>query len=49
LAVRDYLSARGVPKLTVNIAAFGGAAQGRTDRVDLMVRTDQLGKLSGVQ
>ena len=49
LAVRDYLSTLGVPKLTVNIAAFGGASQGRTDRVDLMVRTDQLGKLSGVQ
>ena len=49
LAVRNYLDSRGVPKLTVNIAAFGGAVQGETDRVDVMVRTDQIGKLSAAQ
>lgn len=49
LAVRDYLDSRGVPKLTVNIAAFGGAVEGDTDRVDIMVRTDQVGRLSTPQ
>jgi outer membrane protein OmpA-like peptidoglycan-associated protein len=49
LAVRDYLDSRGVPKLTVNIAAFGGATQGQSDRVDVMVRNDQLSKISTVQ
>jgi outer membrane protein OmpA-like peptidoglycan-associated protein len=49
LAVREYLTAQGVSKLTVNIAAFGGAVQGQTDRVDVMVRTDQLSRLTPVQ
>lgn len=49
LAVRDYLGSRGIPKLSVNIAAFGGAVQGETDRVDLMVRSDQASRLNAPQ
>lgn len=49
LAVRDYLGGHGVAKSSVNIAAFGGALQGQTDRVDLMVKTDQVGRLTGQQ
>lgn len=49
LAVREYLTAQGVSKLTVNIAAFGGAVQGQTDRVDVMVPTGQLGRLTAAQ
>jgi outer membrane protein OmpA-like peptidoglycan-associated protein len=47
LAVRDYLAARGVPKSMVNLVAFGGALSGPAERVDLMVRTEQLTRLSG--
>jgi outer membrane protein OmpA-like peptidoglycan-associated protein len=47
LAVREYLGAQGIAAMTVNIAAFGGAVQGQTDRVDLMLREDQLSKLYG--
>jgi outer membrane protein OmpA-like peptidoglycan-associated protein len=46
LAVRNYLGTRGVPKITVNIASFGGAVEGDTDRVDLMVPVSQVTKLN---
>jgi outer membrane protein OmpA-like peptidoglycan-associated protein len=46
LAVREYLGKKGVQRLTVNISAFGGAVVGQSDRVDVMVRTDEVGRLT---
>jgi outer membrane protein OmpA-like peptidoglycan-associated protein len=47
LAVREYLAGQGVQKLMVNIVALGGPATGATDRVDVMVRADQLSRATG--
>lgn len=38
LAIRNYLSAKGVTPDRVDVLAFGGAADGVTDRVDVLVR-----------
>ncbi len=38
LAIRNYLSAKGVTPDRVDVLAFGGAADGMTDRVDVLVR-----------
>ncbi|NOT40965.1 MAG: OmpA family protein [Alphaproteobacteria bacterium] len=38
LAIRNYLSAKGVTPDRVDVLAFGGAAEGVTDRVDVLVR-----------
>lgn len=46
LAVREYLTSKGVAKGSVNVVALGGAPNGKTDRVDVMVRSDQLTRLS---
>jgi outer membrane protein OmpA-like peptidoglycan-associated protein len=38
LAIRNYLSAKGITPDRVDVLAFGGAADGVTDRVDVLVR-----------
>jgi outer membrane protein OmpA-like peptidoglycan-associated protein len=38
LAIRNYLGAKGVPMERVDVLAFGGATDGVTDRVDVLVR-----------
>jgi outer membrane protein OmpA-like peptidoglycan-associated protein len=38
LAIRTYLVSKGVPVERVDVLAFGGPAQGVTDRVDVLVR-----------
>ncbi len=38
LAIRNYLSTKGVTPDRVDVLAFGGAAEGVTDRVDVLVR-----------
>ena len=38
LAIRNYLSAKGVTPDRVDVLAFGGATDGVTDRVDVLVR-----------
>ncbi len=38
LAIRNYLSAKGVTPDRVDVLAFGGAAEGVSDRVDVLVR-----------
>jgi outer membrane protein OmpA-like peptidoglycan-associated protein len=38
LAIRNYLSSKGVTPDRVDVLAFGGAADGVTDRVDVLVR-----------
>jgi outer membrane protein OmpA-like peptidoglycan-associated protein len=38
LAIRNYLSAKGVTPDRVDVLAFGGAPDGVTDRVDVLVR-----------
>ncbi len=38
LAIRNYLSAKGITPDRVDVLAFGGAAEGVTDRVDVLVR-----------
>ena len=38
LAIRNYLSAKGVAPDRVDVLAFGGAPDGVTDRVDVLVR-----------
>lgn len=38
LAIRDYLSAKGITPDRVDVLAYGGAADGVTDRVDVLVR-----------
>lgn len=38
LAIRNYLSTKGVTPDRVDVLAFGGAADGVTDRVDVLVR-----------
>ncbi len=40
LAIRTYLVSKGVPIERVDVLAFGGPAQGVTDRVDVLVRRD---------
>lgn len=38
LAIRNYLSSKGVTPDRVDVLAFGGASDGVTDRVDVLVR-----------
>lgn len=46
LAVRNHLMTKGIPKASVNVVALGGAAIGQSDRVDVMVRSDQITRLT---
>lgn len=45
LTVRDYLAAGGVNRTRVNVVAFGGATEGASDRVDVMVRSDLVARI----
>jgi outer membrane protein OmpA-like peptidoglycan-associated protein len=45
LTVRDYLAAGGVVRTRVNVVAFGGATEGGSDRVDVMVRSDLVARI----
>ena len=38
LAIRSYLVSKGVPVNRVDVLAFGGATDGVSDRVDVLVR-----------
>lgn len=47
LRVREYLIAKGIARTRVIVSAFGGAPDGNTDRVDLLIANDQVARITG--
>lgn len=48
LRVREYLTAKGIARTRVIVSAFGGAPDGNSDRVDLLIANDQVARVTGL-